>query len=260
MAEAFLCEGLRTPIGRYGGALSAVRPDDMLGGVIREVMASAPGLSGENIDDVYMGCANQAGEDNRNVARMASLLAGLPDTVPGVTVNRLCASGLEAVNQAARMIRCDDARLCIAGGLESMSRAPYSMPRGPTAPKAGNVTRVNWNWAANGNCVEVQFDDGTLAKFLHLDELKATAGSRVQPGQVIALSGNTGMSTGPHLHYELHVGGKAVDAMKVKLPNTESIPASEKSSFNAHKDLMMAQLDALGMPADTAAPAVAESE
>ena len=98
------------------------------------------GVEGNLVDEVFLGCANQAGEDNRNVARMALLLAGLPQSVPGITVNRLCASGLSAVNQAARMIRCDDAAICIAGGVESMSRAPISIPRGPSHPKAGNIT------------------------------------------------------------------------------------------------------------------------
>ena len=131
MKEAFLCEGLRTPIGRYGGALSAVRPDDMLAGVIRAVIA-ATGLPGEAVDEVMAGCANQAGEDNRNVARMAALLAGLPDTVPGVTLNRLCGSGLDAVGQAARAVRLGEAELVLACGVESMSRAPFVMPKAET--------------------------------------------------------------------------------------------------------------------------------
>ena len=133
MTDAFLCEGMRTPIGRYGGALSSVRPDDMLGGVIRAVMDSVPGLPGEAIDDVLMGCANQAGEDNRNVARMAILLGGLPDTVPGATINRLCGSGLDAVGTAARAIKAGEADVIIAGGVESMSRAPMVMPKADTA-------------------------------------------------------------------------------------------------------------------------------
>ena len=131
MREAFLCEGLRTPIGRYGGALAAVRPDDMLAGVIRAVIA-ATGLPGEAVDEVMAGCANQAGEDNRNVARMAALLAGLPDTVPGVTLNRLCGSGLDAVGQAARAVRLGEAELVLACGVESMSRAPFVMPKAET--------------------------------------------------------------------------------------------------------------------------------
>ncbi|MEM7214298.1 MAG: 3-oxoadipyl-CoA thiolase [Pseudomonadota bacterium] len=129
MKEAYLCEGLRTPIGRYGGSLSTVRPDDMLAHVIREVVASAPDLDPERIDDVVIGNANQAGEDNRNVARMATLLAGLPETIGGVTINRLCGSGLDAVSMAARAIKAGEADVMIAGGTESMSRAPFVMPK-----------------------------------------------------------------------------------------------------------------------------------
>ena len=139
MNQAAIVDAVRTPIGRFQGALSTTRPDDLAAEVIRAVVARAKVNAGD-IDEVFLGCANQAGEDNRNVARMALLLAGLPHSVPGVTVNRLCASGLEAVNQAARMIQCGDARICVAGGVESMSRAPLSVPRGPTQPKAGNVT------------------------------------------------------------------------------------------------------------------------
>ncbi len=139
MGHAVIVDALRTPVGRFLGALSEVRPDDLAAHAIRSVVARS-GIDGAEVDEVFLGCANQAGEDNRNVARMALLLAGLPQHVPGVTVNRLCASGLEAVNQAARMVRTGDARLCVAGGVESMSRAPLSVPRGPIHPKAGNVT------------------------------------------------------------------------------------------------------------------------
>ncbi|MGA2793370.1 MAG: 3-oxoadipyl-CoA thiolase [Roseiarcus sp.] len=125
MTEAFLCEGARTPVGRYGGALSAVRPDDLFAHVIRATLAKAPGLEARAIDEVYAGCANQAGEDNRNVARMAALLAGLPPTVPGATINRLCGSGLDAIGTAARAVRSGEIEVAIAGGVESMSRAPF---------------------------------------------------------------------------------------------------------------------------------------
>lgn len=133
MREAFLCEGLRTPIGRYGGALSSVRPDDLLAGVIRAVMERAPGLDPAAIDDAVIGCANGAGEDNRNVARMATLLAGLPETVGGVTVNRLCGSGLDAVAMAARSIKTGEAEIVLAGGVESMSRAPFVTSKATSA-------------------------------------------------------------------------------------------------------------------------------
>ena len=139
MREVVICTPRRTAIGRFLGGLSTVRADDLLGETILAVVEQS-GIDPNLVDDVFMGCANQAGEDNRNVARMASLLGGLPESVPGVTVNRLCASGLESVNQAFRAARCGDGDLYIAGGVESMSRAPYSLPRGPLMPKAGNVT------------------------------------------------------------------------------------------------------------------------
>jgi 3-oxoadipyl-CoA thiolase len=133
MTQAYLCEGLRSPIGRYGGALSPIRPDDLLAHVIRDVIASAPGLDPAAIDDAIIGNANGAGEDNRNVARMAVLLAGLPETVPGISVNRLCGSGLNAVGMAAQAIRAGEAEVVLAGGVESMSRAPFVMGKADTA-------------------------------------------------------------------------------------------------------------------------------
>jgi 3-oxoadipyl-CoA thiolase len=125
MREAFICEGARTPVGRYGGSLSAVRPDDLLAYAMKAALSKAPNLPPQKIDEVYAGCANQAGEDNRNVARMALLLAGLPDSVPASTVNRLCGSGLDAVGLAARAIKAGEADVVLAGGVESMSRAPF---------------------------------------------------------------------------------------------------------------------------------------
>ena len=133
MTEAFICDGIRTPIGRYGGALASVRPDDLAALVIRELMARNPKVDWAGVDDVIFGCANQAGEDNRNVARMAALLAELPVEVPGGTINRLCGSGLDAVGTAARAIKAGEADLMIAGGVESMSRAPFVMPKAETA-------------------------------------------------------------------------------------------------------------------------------
>ncbi|MEA2936520.1 MAG: 3-oxoadipyl-CoA thiolase [Alphaproteobacteria bacterium] len=125
MPEAFICDGIRTPIGRYGGALAKVRADDLAAIPIRTLMQRHPAVDWTRLDDVYLGCANQAGEDNRNVARMALLLAGLPDNVPGMTVNRLCASGLNAVGAAAQAIRAGEIAFAIAGGVESMTRAPF---------------------------------------------------------------------------------------------------------------------------------------
>ena len=133
MTHAFICDAIRTPIGRYGGALATVRTDDLGAIPIRALMARNPKVDWAALTDVLFGCANQAGEDNRNVAHMASLLAGLPKEVPGATINRLCGSGLDAVGSAARAIRCAEAQLMIAGGVESMSRAPFVMPKADTA-------------------------------------------------------------------------------------------------------------------------------
>jgi len=131
--HAWLCDGLRTPFGRFRGGLASIRTDDLAALAIRRLLERHPGLDPAAIDDVYLGCANQAGEDNRNVARMAALLAGLPPSVPGVTVNRLCASGLEAVGQAARACALGEAGLVVAGGVESMTRAPYVLGKADAA-------------------------------------------------------------------------------------------------------------------------------
>ncbi len=133
MTDAFICDYVRTPIGRFGGALSSVRADDLAAVPLRALVERNPGIDWEAVDDVVYGCANQAGEDNRNVARMALLLAGLPAAVPGGTVNRLCGSGMDALATCARAIRAGEAELMVAGGVESMSRAPFVMPKAETA-------------------------------------------------------------------------------------------------------------------------------
>jgi 3-oxoadipyl-CoA thiolase len=149
MAEAVIVDALRTPIGRYGGAISSVRPDDLAAHVIRAAVGRNA-LDPTEVDEVYMGCANQAGEDNRNVARMASLLAGLPVEAPAATVNRLCASGLEAVIQGSRQIRLGEADLVLAGGVESMSRAPFAALKPERAFARGNIelvdTTIGWRF------------------------------------------------------------------------------------------------------------------
>ena len=149
MAEAFICDAARSPIGRFGGALARVRADDLAAHPIRALLKRNPSLSSDAIDEVVLGAANQAGEDNRNVGRMAALLAGLPASVPGVTVNRLCASGLEAVGTAARSIRCGEADLVIAGGAESMTRAPFVMAKSDGAfSRAAELcdTTIGWRF------------------------------------------------------------------------------------------------------------------
>ena len=149
MTDAFICDAVRTPVGRYGGGLAGVRADDLAALPIRALMERHQELDWATIDDVVYGCANQAGEDNRNVARMAALLAGLPVDVPGATVNRLCGSGMDAVGIAARMIRAGEAGLAVAGGVESMSRAPFVMPKATTAFSRANEvhdTTIGWRF------------------------------------------------------------------------------------------------------------------
>ncbi|MFF4042860.1 thiolase family protein [Streptomyces sp. NPDC001816] len=154
MNPVYIVDAVRTPIGRYNGGLSSVRPDDLAAHALRELLARTPDLDPSRIDDVYFGNANGAGEENRNVARMAALLAGLPTSVPGVTVNRLCASGLEAVIQAARAVAVGDARYVVAGGVESMTRAPYVLPKSdrpfPTAHTELYSTTLGWRMVNPG--------------------------------------------------------------------------------------------------------------
>ncbi|WP_273860123.1 3-oxoadipyl-CoA thiolase [Photobacterium sp. GSS17] len=149
MKDAYICDAVRTPIGRYGGALAQVRPDDLAAVPLKALMERHPALDWQAVDDVILGCANQAGEDNRNVARMATLLAGLPQEVSGTTINRLCGSGLDALAMAARSIKAGEASLMIAGGVESMSRAPYVMAKSASAFDRGVQmfdTTIGWRF------------------------------------------------------------------------------------------------------------------
>ncbi|WP_269901801.1 3-oxoadipyl-CoA thiolase [Paenalcaligenes faecalis] len=149
MSDAFICDGVRTPFGRYGGSLAAVRADDLGAVPLRALMERYPNADWTQVDDILYGCANQAGEDNRNVARMSALLAGLPIDVPGMTINRLCGSGIDAIGSAARAIRAGDAQFMLAGGVESMSRAPFVMPKATSAFSRDNAvydTTIGWRF------------------------------------------------------------------------------------------------------------------
>ena len=158
MNQAFICDAIRTPFGRYGGSLSSVRTDDLGAIPIKALMARNPGVDWSQVTDVLYGCANQAGEDNRNVARMAALLAGLPVDVPGATINRLCGSGLDAVGSAARAIRSGEAGLMIAGGVESMIRAPFVMPKAETAfSRSNNVYDTTIGWRFVNKLMKAQY-------------------------------------------------------------------------------------------------------
>lgn len=167
MPDAFICDYIRTPIGRYGGGLSKVRADDLAAIPLRALMDRNPSMDATEIEEVYLGCANQAGEDNRNVARMALLLAGLPETVPGVTLNRLCASGLEAVIAAARAVKSGEVDMAVAGGVESMSRAPFVMPKAETAfSRANSVYDTTIGW---------RFENPLMKKAYGTDSMPQTA-------------------------------------------------------------------------------------
>ena len=148
-SQAYICDAIRTPVGRYGGTLSGIRTDDLAALPIKALMARNAGVNWESVEDIIYGCANQAGEDNRNVARMAGLLAGLPVAVPGATLNRLCGSGMDAIGTAARAIKAGETALMIAGGVESMSRAPFVMPKADSAFSRNNAvydTTIGWRF------------------------------------------------------------------------------------------------------------------
>lgn len=173
MQEVYIIEPLRTPVGKYGGALSSIRPDDLGAHVIKAVVQST-GINPEAIDDVIFGCANQAGEDNRNIARMSALLAGLPYSVPGVTVNRLCASSLEAIIQGARAIKSGEAEVLIVGGVESMSRAPYTFPKNATGSALfGNLTAFD-------TALGWRYPNPAMASMFPLESMGETAENLVE--------------------------------------------------------------------------------
>ena len=165
MRDVYVCDAVRTPIGRFGGSLAKVRADDLASAPIKALMANHPKLDWASLDEVFFGCANQAGEDNRNVARMALLLAGLPETVPGQTINRLCASGLDAVGAAGRAIRAGEVELAIAGGVESMTRAPFVMGKaGEAFTRAAEIYDTTLGWRFVNSVLKAQYGIDSMAE------------------------------------------------------------------------------------------------
>src|SRR6202044_3041446 len=165
MREVFICDAARTPIGRYAGALAKVRTDDLAAAPIRALVARNPQADWTQLDEVFLGCANQSGEDNRNVARMALLLAGLPESVPGLTVNRLCASGLNAVGDAARAIRSGEMDFAIAGGVESMTRAPFVMGKaGEAFSRSAEIFDTTLGWRFINPLLKAQYGVDSMAE------------------------------------------------------------------------------------------------
>ena len=216
MTEVVIVSAVRTPIGRIRGALASVRPDDLAALVIREAVARS-GVEPAEIEEVYLGCANQAGEDNRNVARMAALLAELPQEVAGVTVNRLCASGLTAVNQAARAILCSEGEIFVAGGVESMTRAPYSIPKnstgfGPSGNITGYDTTLGW-----------RYPNAAMEALFPLEAMGETAENIYEMSCASEISGGE-ISRADQDRFALQSQQRAVNAIKEDRFSREIVP------------------------------------
>ncbi|MCZ6886119.1 MAG: 3-oxoadipyl-CoA thiolase [Alphaproteobacteria bacterium] len=241
MADAFICDAVRTPIGRYGGALARVRPDDMAAHVIRALTERNKDLDPAAIDDLIFGCANQAGEDNRNVARMAALLAGLPEQVPGVTVNRLCGSGLEAVGQAARAIRAGDASLIIAGGVESMTRAPFVFGKAETAfSRAADIHDTTLGW---------RFVNASMKKQYGIDSMPETA-ENVAEDYKISREDQDAFAFRSQMRAKAaqDSGRLAKEIVAVSIPQRRGDPIIVDSDEHPRPDTTLAGLAKLGTP------------
>ncbi len=229
MKEAWIVGAARTPIGRHGGALSAVRPDD-LGAVALAALVDRTGVEPGEVEDVYFGCANQAGEDNRNVARMSLLLAGFPETVPGATVNRLCGSGLEAVAQAARAVMLGEAEVYVGGGVESMSRAPWSVPKPERAFPTGNSTMYD-------TTLGWRFVNPKMEEMGHTDSLGVTAENLAQERFLLTpdedqpedLAADYDISREAQDRFALRSHEKAIAATDEKRLREEIVPVTVKS-------------------------------
>lgn len=218
MNRVFICDYRRTPIGRYGGALASVRPDDLAAIPIRNLVERTPALV-EHLDEVILGCANQAGEDNRNVARMAVLLSGLPITVPAHTVNRLCASGLDAVTAAYRAIKCGEAGLIIAGGVESMSRAPFVMPKAEAGFSRANAvydTTIGWRFV--NKLIEKQYGIDSMPETA--ENVAADYGVSREDQDTVAFSSQTRAAQAQES------GRLAVEIVPVTIPQRRGDPVS----------------------------------
>jgi acetyl-CoA acyltransferase len=229
LTEAWIVGAVRTPIGRHGGSLSAVRPDD-LGAVVLEALTERTGIEAGEVEDVYFGCANQAGEDNRNVARMSLLLAGFPETVAGATVNRLCGSGLEAVAQAARSVMLGEAEVYIGGGVESMSRAPWAVPKPERAFPTGNTTMYD-------TTLGWRFVNPKMEEMDHTDSLGMTAENLAQERFFLTpdedepegLAEEYDVSREAQDRFALHSHEKAVAAQDGKRFRGEIVPVTVKT-------------------------------
>jgi acetyl-CoA acyltransferase len=235
MTEAFICDAVRTPVGRYGGSLSGVRADDLAALPLRALMQRNPGVKWAEVEDIVCGSANQAGEDNRNVARMAGLLAGLPIEVPGTTVNRLCGSSLDAVGMAARAIRSADAELVIAGGVESMSRAPFVMPKMDSAFSRSNAvydTTIGW-----------RFINKLMKEKYGVDSMPETAENVANQYQVSRADQDTFALQSQQRWAAAHAAGRFADEIvPVLLPQKKGDPLVFNTDEHPRADTTLASL------------------
>jgi 3-oxoadipyl-CoA thiolase len=240
MSDVVIVQAVRTPVGRHGGALAAVRPDDLAALVIGEVVKRA-GIDPALVEEVYMGCANQAGEDNRNVARMGLLLAGFPHHVAGVTFNRLCASGLTAINQAARAIKCGEGEVYVAGGVESMSRAPYSIPKAESAFPWGNLTAYDTTlgWRYPNKKMEAMFP---------LDSMGETAENifAEHPEITREMQDEFALSSQMRAKAAIESGRFKVEIVAVSIPQKKGDPILVDTDEHPRLDTTMEKLAKLG--------------
>ncbi len=235
MHTAYIIDAVRTPIGKYGGSLSSVRPDDLLAGVLRTLMERNPSIDPASIEDVIAGCANQAGEDNRDVARMAVLLAGLPESVGGVTVNRLCASGLQAVMDAARAIQCGEADFYIAGGVESMSRAPFVMPKATTPfSRHAEIHDTTLGW---------RFINPALAAMHHPYSMGETAENVAERYNVSREAQDHFALQSQERYFEAHAAGRFADEI---VPVTVDLGKGKTIMFDTDEHPRRTTLEKLG--------------
>ena len=241
MRDAYICDAVRTPIGRYGGALSKVRTDDLATVPLKALMARNPKVDWDKLDEVFLGCVNQAGEDNRNVARMALLLAGLPSSVPGVTVNRLCASGLEAVGEAARAIKTGEMDLAIAGGVESMSRAPFVMAKATEAFQRSNEifdTTIGW-----------RFVNPAMQKQYGIDQMPETAENVAEEFQVKRDDQDAfALRSQQRAGRAMASGYYAEEIVPVEAPGGKAGPIKVEKDEHPRPDTELAQLTKLKTP------------
>lgn len=241
MNEAFICDAVRTPIGRYGGALSSIRTDDLASIPIRSLLERNPGMNPTSIEDVILGCANQAGEDNRNVARMALLLSGIPETVPGATLNRLCGSGMDAVSCASRAIKSGEQSLLIAGGVESMSRAPFVIGKATSAFSRQNTledTTIGW-----------RFINPKMEELFGTDSMPETAENLAEQFNISREDQDSfALSSQQKTSKAMASGRLAIEMIPVSIPRRKQEPLQVEQDEHPRGDTTMEKLSKLPAP------------